>query len=59
MLYKKITIPLNLPRSYGENDGTYNSNINLIHDIINCNKKNEKSIYTHGCHSGFSKRKRD
>ena len=44
MLYKKITIPLNLPRSYGENDGTYNSNINLIHDIINCNKKNEKSI---------------
>tara|TARA_B110000438_G_C15790630_1_gene640513 strand:+ start:413 stop:1936 length:1524 start_codon:yes stop_codon:yes gene_type:complete len=44
MVIRKLIIPLNLPRSYVEINGSHNSHINIVYDIINCNKSNEKSI---------------
>ena len=39
MVIRKLIIPLNLPRSYVEINGSHNSHINIVYDIINCNKR--------------------
>ena len=44
MLYRKLTIPLNLPKPYNEEIGVNYSHVNLIHEIQNSSKINENSI---------------
>lgn len=44
MLYKKLNIPLNLPRTSNEDGDVHKSNENIIYEIINSSKNNQKSL---------------